>query len=771
MAEKSTSDISLLCWNIAKVSPESPFNDTIKDYLEKSDADLCFLQEVPVTQIKTVKDQDGIRAKKSLRLKLPTKYKLFYFREGKNAPCNCLIYNKEIFEVKEVEMEKPKGTSKRVYALDEDMDNNHHHYYDKKIKSNRCICGERTCKHIILDEWHESYEVKKRVCAAILRCINIPHRPEVIVVSCHLPNPTYPNAAEEFFEALDKLRQDLGYPVLVAGDFNCPLLKYNMDCVGFEIPHYNPTIRKVLIPEKNTYTRIIDFFAYKNFGQCVKLKLSGVHAEIVLPSSDTPHPVCWNNGQPTYTQYQEHLKKKSTLHQIHENIDHDPIKAVLNISVEDPLSFYLIGYNSTPELITKYKDSSRYLCILQNKDGRAVLETNSDVLQITEYNTNLPSITSIQFSIWIIQYHCGKFYAASLHKVDNQSEIQKDIQNLFEFLNKIQGAVIIAGDFNIRAVDPNITYPFFIQHSNSTAPPTVHSKTIHINFLAYKNSDDETAANISLLNIHSESMITEDNVTENEASPYNPLKAILTIDVTPPTVHVLYCDMKSSKSSEVIFYYLTRQNPKPDIYILQNTTINHVKSNLLTSSFTSVYHDKYFKGVVLFNYTKLQLTAENSPAFFRYTQLWFKCKMRPQVEFIVIVDNYDAKAKTDQVEQLLLHLKNNFNGYPVLLAGTYSVDLFDQRSLHDFVVPTYNPTMCTMINPYMKNSHRRYFFAYKSCADITIDLHDIHAEMMHMLNLMDRPDSVIYDLLISDSVPGDALHITLSFDKTEDNTD
>jgi len=58
---------------------------------------------------------------------------------------------------------------------------------------------------------------------------------------------------------------------------------------------------------------------------------------------------------------------------LHENFEHDPIKAVLNISGQVPPSYHLIDYNmnnSKSELITKYMDSFPNQCILQNKDSK-----------------------------------------------------------------------------------------------------------------------------------------------------------------------------------------------------------------------------------------------------------------------------------------------------------------------------------------------------------------------------------------------------------------
>jgi len=63
MAKDSTNDISLLCWNIGLSSPGSDSSKLMINYLNRSNPDLCFLQEVRISQVKIAanpKDQKTV---------------------------------------------------------------------------------------------------------------------------------------------------------------------------------------------------------------------------------------------------------------------------------------------------------------------------------------------------------------------------------------------------------------------------------------------------------------------------------------------------------------------------------------------------------------------------------------------------------------------------------------------------------------------------------------------------------------------------------------
>ena len=197
-------DFSLVCWNVDRNSTKE-----IIDYLHECKADLYFLQE-----------EDG-----KLNDKFSEEYKAYCVREvlDKKPPQNCIVYNKNKFDENKDQIEAMKQFSEA----------------DKE----------------------------QHVCVVILQCTTLPSKPKIIVASCHVPKTTVSKGkspwtppedcnskdckakkcssekckktgcnskncsskiahyANGMLQALDELGQATSYPVIVAGDFNCDLLK------------------------------------------------------------------------------------------------------------------------------------------------------------------------------------------------------------------------------------------------------------------------------------------------------------------------------------------------------------------------------------------------------------------------------------------------------------------------------------------------------------------------------------------------------------------
>ena len=175
----------------------------------------------------------------------------------------------------------------------------------------------------------------KRVCVAVLELKEIANQPKIILASCHVPARTLngdsrAKYSKKMLKKLENLGKEMNYPVIVAGDFNCDLIKNNNH--NFTVPKYDPTIHRVICSGGNS-NPCIDFFAYKQEGAVV-VKVHNVRAELASNASDV-----LSSDKYKFLQYQERLKKKSTCTldtKIHKMSDYDPIKATLTIvNVQD----------------------------------------------------------------------------------------------------------------------------------------------------------------------------------------------------------------------------------------------------------------------------------------------------------------------------------------------------------------------------------------------------------------------------------------------------
>lgn len=156
----------------------------------------------------------------------------------------------------------------------------------------------------------------------------VKNQKQIIVASCHVPVQGGKRAeyAENVLKQLEEMGENINCPVIAAVDFNCDIIKGNRIGFGFEVPRYDPTIHRVFCSGGNS-NPCIDFFAYKNFGEDVAVKVYKVVAELAC---NLDNGVLSENKN-KFLQYQQQLEKTSILDTIHEISDHDPLTALLTI--------------------------------------------------------------------------------------------------------------------------------------------------------------------------------------------------------------------------------------------------------------------------------------------------------------------------------------------------------------------------------------------------------------------------------------------------------
>ena len=740
--------ISLLCWNVQKLKHDS--SEKIINYLRESKADLCFLQEVAIANARTRME----RAKSELRLLLKDDiYGIAPFQEaGQITPAwNFLLYKNDLFEV--------------------------------------CKLPHSPAAYRSFAEYNK--DNGKRVCIGILQCVDIPQEPKIIIASCHLPRKegkTTDNASK-LFANLDELRQKTGYPVIVAGDFNCDIrpTKTTGDRVVlkcFEVPTYNPTIHRVLF--SGNKSTCIDFFSYKNcddVDRSVRVRVDNVCAELIRPSRDAAHLVSCNNGQVNFLQYQQYIseeKSKSALHQIHAISDHDPLKATLTIEVAPP-SLVLCSYyrmdGGEQELITGYFDklhSSPNLSLYRENSNisMANLESNSipsDNIKIVcvHMHTDDP----LRYLVWSVKYksnasNIAEIFVALIQKelVNPSREVNKeDINTLFTFLGKNYlpfCATVVAGDINIYKFleeDPSITGKFNVPRYNPTMHSLVHGGIYndHISFFAFQNSSNRKAVKISLSNVHAEMIAPcppNHLTTQNEqprfnyylchkeldkihaASPYDPLLATITFGVTP-SFHILYSDLKNSKLDEMCQYF-SGLNPKPDLCIYKG--FNEFTMQQLCRGFETV--DKQCQHLIAYDSSKFAYKKYfklNAP-WDSYVGIHFlQClgvARNPLFILVTYVDCYKDKIKNiEEVLNYFSEQQEDIYKCPVYIAGQFNVDVYKETTLnrHGFEVPMYAPTVYNVLHQGCKCPN---YFAYKNPTNVqnsaAITVSNVVAEMI-----------------------------------------
>ena len=627
--------------------------------------------------------------------------------------------------------------------------------------------------------------VTDRACICILR-VNIPRTLRIIVASCHLPRregKTTDNASN-LFANLDKLRRETGYPVIVAGDFNCDITRptkttgNRVDLKCFEVPTYNPTIHRVLF--SGNHSTCIDFFSYKNcddVDRSVRVRVDNVCAELIQPSRNAAHSVSWNNGQVNFLQYQQYISKdksESTLHHIHNISDHDPLKATVTIEVVPPsleLCSYYRENGGEQELITEYFDklhSSPNLCLNSNR-SEATLKSSipSDNIKIksaTDTNS-VHNLKSLQYMAWQVEYktnasNTAKLCVVLIQKLHTSKVSKEDIKSLFTSLGNQflpTCATVVAGDFNIYKFlreDPNITGPFNVPRYN----PTMHSLVYggidndHISFFTFQNSSNGEAVKISLSNVRAEmiaSCPSNHLTTQSEqpcfnyylchkelakihaASPYDPLLATITFGVTP-SFHILYSDIKYSKLDEICQYF-SGLNSKPDLCIYKD--FNEFTMQQLCRGFETV--DKQCRHLIAYDSSKfaykkcVKLLAPWSSFVGVHIFQCLGVAGNPQFILVTYVDYFKPADKIKYIEAVFKYCNKMVVdcGCPVYVAGQFDVDMY-KVNRHGLEVLMYAPTVYNMIH--CKNNICRNYFAYKNPTSdgSTITVSDVVAEMI-----------------------------------------
>ena len=732
--------ISLLCWNVHRLNHES--YEKILNYLHKSEADLCFLQEVTITETRT----RCTRAFYNLLDEID--YNITCFQEAgspRYAPWNFLMYNNRVFNVQRVD-------ELRGPAADACRNLNH-------------VCS-------------------RRVCIAILKCVGRYPLSGIIIASCHLPvhHGERTENATNLFARLDELRRITGYPVIVAGDFNCDIrpttTTAGVDLKCFEVPAYDPTIHREMFSGKNH--ACIDFFAYKNcndIDRSVRIKIYNVCAELLQPSDDALHLVSRKNDQFNFVQYEHFIRKEnSKLHQIHHISDHDPITATLSIEINSTPSFELCSYHREKSfeqepLISKYfkKLYSFPSLVIDSHNFSAKLKSGGSCINFKVKDTTSTVHTSLPYKVWKLEYSTNALnsveYFVVLIQHMHTSLVEKiQLEVLFDELGKLLSscAVLVVGHFNIYKFlqeDPNITGPFNVPHYN----PTMHSLVYggkdndHISFFAYQNSSNENAVKISLSNVHAEMIAScppnhlttqnkepcfnyylchEELAKIHTASPYDPLLATITIGVTP-SFWILYSDIKCSKLDDMCQYF-NGLNAKPDLCIFKGSPPSSYKATVqqLCYDYTTIDHGH--QHVIAYDSTKF--------AYERFENHWnqlgihihiFRCRsVARNPRFIVatymVQCSLEHSIKIRNVENFFQICSGLVDKYecPVYIAGKLYVDMYKETDLnkHGFDVPMYAPTMYNMIHRDCKCPN---YFAYKNPTNgAAITVSDLVAEMI-----------------------------------------
>jgi len=531
-------NFSLLCWNIGKST-----EDKMKEYIYESKADLCFLQEARIGQVRYTGKYDDEKLEKAkqllqlgelknlkLRLMLELeKYKTLYWQEsssssspGSNAPCNCIIYNSNIFEV-----------------------------YKVRGKEVQCAVDEVTCDQ---ESWHDDWPDReitslkdfakndrdKRVCVAILQCNSIPSQPKIIVASCHIlknyKNSKSPSSAkhenikkyaEKTLEELEELSKKTGYPLIVAGDFNCDLLE--SETLKYKVPKYDPTIHRVFCSGGNS-NKIIDFFYYKNCDGYVSVSVNNVSADIVWPYSD--HDLI-NWDKCTFPQYQKHLQKKSTLDMTPS--DHDPLKAILNItdtSLCFPITYCNLEYGDCAAMVVKHfakLNPQPELCIFQrvsisckrfaslmNNDKYTI--TKSSLNCVVAYNKKLLSIqekVEDNSTTYTFQYNDTSSFKLVILSSFNSKKPKEFAKDQFEKLSKIATSecpIVLVGGFYVDLFRvelckrEDIRYGFEVPEYSPTVFRMTHpynTRDLYIccDFFTFRNCIGATSNNTTTVRI------------------------------------------------------------------------------------------------------------------------------------------------------------------------------------------------------------------------------------------------------------------------------
>ena len=559
----ATCNFSLLCWNINKKSKDC------KEYILKSKADICFLQEGKVT----VDEQQSA-----------TQYKTLYLKESNSSYVyNSILYNSNKFEVYKVR----DGSREVQCAIDEEIckpgSSWHQDWPNKEKEIN------------LLKKFAENTD--KTVCVAILQCMSsvIQSQPKIIVVSCHVPAKDGGNRVDyttKILEQLKMLSEETGYSLILGGDFNCDLFKENNDNeeisqLGYVVPKYDPTIRRVVC-SGGSPNKCIDYFAYYNCSGHVITKVSYVSADIVWPFDD-PDFLDWDKC--SLPQYQEHLTKNSTLDKIKKAFsDHDPLKATLcitDLSSAFPIAYCDLEKLDKMDMVAKHfmgLNPRPELCIFQNvvSPGRILTDLELTVAKCTEscfvaYNRDTMNISSFitkdDLRICTIQW-LGESISFKLAILYDESKKEETIEKKFETLSEEVTPtcpILLVGGFYVDLFrvalykKENITHGFEVPEYSPTMHRVTHKygrSNLHLcrDFFTFRNSTDVGSSRLTVDNVQAEMINPPSdlirgsyNVNYDLIWDKSTVLEILTaiISITPPRIPSTPTSVPHSASSEL----------------------------------------------------------------------------------------------------------------------------------------------------------------------------------------------------------------------------
>ena len=739
---------SVMCLN---VDVQTKNHEIIIKYLKDENCDLYFLQEVKsIKIIPCYKD------------KLANIYDVIYLKENQKSgsagshPCSCLFYNKYKFTViKEDEI---------LYALDEDSYTDHKKPEILKEFEEKLIHGD-----------HDS--LKKRASLAILQCNSSDTSgvwsPRIIVVSYHGPryslsDDVIQSNATQLFTALDYLGQATGCPVLIAGDFNCDLLKMKVNTIGFIVPSYNPTIHRLRV--QSVHNDCIDFFAYKNYAGCTEIEVVDVSANLVI--KDDNDSIVRVTGAGQYHKYE------SSVFSILMNTDnkckvsdHDPLRATLTVKRVLPtltISYYNINNNQNA---VDYINHISDLVIVNNiatpkklngmermwLDYKAAVFYNGFKLEVSKCD--------VPISYLNLCYDNLKIFFTLIHKDVTEDEINK--------LNKLTAgcnAVIVMGDFNsTKLPGASKNLPLVIQQCESP-----HDEF----FIAYMNGTLLTTGVVTplrLLCIHSTIKTihkidkTDFSIIEDVTLPHHQALLNFGSSITLPHHHfqinVLYFNMEFKDTSKMsISSYFTGLNPKPDLFILQDTAqkfrteievilgIDKLTHNTCCES-TIVYNSNLFQLITELEFVYSQpsssqdIPADNNNN--KITACIFKCLKIVGNPEVIVASFYNFTDK--RCFNLFCKI---YPTHPILIAGGFNVELDTLKNDNNnfrFEVMECEPTILKILQ---KKVICRDSFAYKSSAKSHIKLEDVHAETIPYQDIRTTIKNCInYDKGVDDCLP------------------
>ena len=703
---------SLLCFNIANKCG----NKDIIRYICNTKPDLCFLQEIRKDEVKCHKTVTKAHIGDEL-MSWKHNYGVVYLQEASlrgssnSQTNNCIFYNKSKFCM----------IGER-YVLHEEQ------YKDSLI-------------HELLNDYDIDHGIlKRRACLAILQYngsdSNSTWHPRIIVVSFHNPyrgltRDKITSNATKFFNTYGHLGQITGYPVLVAGDFNCELLKYKGDKSNFMVLKYNPTIHRALvIRSRGDHEPCIDFFAYKNYSGCTEIEVNDVHADLVPHSDDCPitgaGDQC-NLGPPS----------SSILKQINSNAyvsDHDPLRATLTVKFVPNLtiSYYNINndQNVTNYLTTSYPCTPD-LVIIHNIDASQKLTSHNlcGYEHIKFFNSTRLYYKRFKFCCFgnpIVDLNSFKFSYLELYHRENRglrsiitfvikssgvNGIENGQECIIKLLNqwrveKSCNAIIIMGDFNPTELPGDL--------------PLVHARLEHTDkcFIAYMNDRDMPVKHGEVVSFYQFSV--EEKFLKSQSIPH--YKALLNFKFVDFYINALYLNIEGTNNDHSISSYFTNLNPKPNLFIFQKSQGIQIEEILnidelpyeICSESTVVYNSDLFE-------LKSHFQLQNDNNDLVITGCVVKClKIIDNPELIVASISLNTNNATESFKQL-------DSKTPILIAGTgFKVDLDSLQDNYGFKVSKCNPTIPRKL--IQKQPMTIDFFAYRSSAITSIKLEDVHAE-------------------------------------------